>query len=100
MKDRYGYTLKDFDGEILRHVYIVDGCNLEPGTTPEQGLYTIENTVECATKAEALKYMRRMCKKYYKVIIYDNWEEPETGCWVEQTITDYKNGKAFNSITM
>ena len=101
MKNECGYTIKtDDDGQVLYHEYLVDGCNIEPGYEPEHGMFTIEDTVSCATKAEALKAMRQMCKRYYKVTIYDQWCEEDSGCWVSQKITDYRNGKVIGGITM
>lgn len=96
MKNEFGYTVKYVDGELLRHEYVIDGCNHEGA--PELGLWTIEDTYYEQTKAEALKRMRQMCKHYDKVTIYDNWVEDEGGCTVSQKITDYVKGKPIGGI--
>ena len=98
MKNEFGYTIKYVDGELLRHEYVVDGCNHEG--EPERGLWTIENTYYDTNKKDALKHMRQMCKSYDKVTIYDQWVDEEDGCWVSQKITDYVNGKPIGGITM
>ena len=102
MKDEYGYELKyiDSDGNMAKHEYLVDGCNVEPGYKPENGMFTIEDTKSCRTMAEAMKTMRSWCKEFYKVTIYDQWLDCEDGSPVSQKITDYRNGKKIGGITM
>lgn len=100
MKDDFGYDIRVVNGEKQRHEYIVDGCNVEPGYTPEAGMFTIEDTRSCRTKVEAMQAMKAMCKSYYKVTIYDEWQDVEGGCLVSQKITDYRKGKVIGGITM
>ena len=96
-----GYTLKrDEHGDgYIRHEYIVDGCNV-------QGEIMESDT--CKSYSEAMKAMRKFCKMFDKVTIYNQWVEAEIDEYgnirkystVAQRISDYRKGKMFNNINM
>lgn len=101
MKTVSGYNLyKNEDGcyEYYLHEYIVDACNVEG--EPSQGLWTIEDSISVPTKQEAITLMRKWCKYYDKVTIYDQYVEADinryggisTGDVVRQKISDYVKG--------